>query len=436
MKFIERWKYFIHRLEVCLVALSFCLAGCSTDMKVHSSDSGLSDSSAVESRPDSSDPIAPIKDFEQDPYTTEFVIDRTLAQAVRKNQGQPDDMPLTEEFAAKVTELLLWDGVRIKTLTGISNFISLERLAISETDCQDIEELTQIPSLTSVDISWGYITEIPDFSDCPNLTELHLAANCITDVTPLCKAPSLRFVNLSHNDIFSVAPLKDVTFLEALCLNGNGITDYAAIRDSQSLCQALDNAGQSSVEYALETEERAKNIVREQTDDSMTPETKLAKLYAYIIDHVTYDDSTRQNRPFGYWALCNGTGVCGDYAEALCLLARHAGLTCRVVTSETHAFNAVELDGQWYLLDSLWDDIAEGVPTDAMTWNYFGFTTETALAEPDHVYDTKRYPVAGQALQKTAGDSRTVWSLFSTKETSFIYQDKRGDCLYRDYSVG
>lgn len=96
--------------------------------------------------------------------------------------------------------------------------------------------------------------------------------------------------------------------------------------------------------------------------------------------------------------LCLDVNCITDYAEGLCLLARHAGLVCKVVSSETHAFNAVELDGKWYLFDSLWDDIAEGVPTDDSTWNYFGFTTEEAFAMPHHVYDTKRYPVSEQEL--------------------------------------
>lgn len=410
---------FIHRLAICFAALSVCLAGCSGDLEIPSPDTGLDNSPAVEAtppetgRPDStaseslpepSHTAPPTEDFEQDPWTTAFVIDRTLAEAVRKNQGLPGDMPLTEEFAAAVTELLLWEGPRIRTITGISNFVSLERLVIQETDCNDIGELTLIPSLISVDISWGYIAEIPDLSACPNLTELRLPANCITDITPLCKAPSLRFVDLNNNDISSVAPLKDVAFLEYLCLDGNGVTDYGAIRDSQPLCQALDNGSQSPVAYALETEERAKSIVQEQTDASMTPEEKLIKLYAYIIDHVAYDDSSRQNRPLGYWALCRGRGVCGDYAEGFCLLARHAGLTCRVVSSETHAFNAVELDGKWYLLDTLWDDVTEGAPTDARAWDYFGFTTETALEEPDHVYDTKRFPVSEQTFIERNGE--------------------------------
>lgn len=414
MKSALRGRRFIVRLAICFAALSVCLAGCLTNteappsgtgpddssaVKDPLSETGLPDSTASEGLPEPSGPLASTEDFERDPYTTDFVIDHTLAEAVRKNQGLPDGMPLTKEFAAAVTELSLWEGPRIRTLSGISNFISLERLTVQETDCNDIGELTLIPSLISVDVSWGYITEIPDFSACPNLTELRLAANCITDVTPLCKAASLRFVDLSCNDISSVAPLKDAAFLEHLCLDGNGVTDYAAIRDSRPLCQALDAGSQSPFSYALETEERAKQIVQEQTDASMTPEEKLIKLYAYIIDHVSYDDSGRPSRPFGYWALCQGRGVCGDYAEGLCLLARHAGLTCREVMSETHAFNAVELDGKWYLLDSLWDDTAGDAPTDARTWNYFGFTTETALEEPDHVYDTKRFPVSEQAFQ-------------------------------------
>ena len=429
MKSALRKKRFIHRLAICIAALSVYLAGCSGNMEsppsaegpdnsptvegpspdtdspdspaveAPSPDTSLPDSAAAEGLPEPSDPAAPTEDFERDPCTTAFVIDRTLAEAVRVNLGLPDDMPLTEEFAASVTELFLWEGPRIRTLTGISNFTSLERLVVQETDCNDIGELALIPSLISIDISWGYITEIPDFSTCPNLTGLRLPANCVTDVTPLCKAPSLRFVDLNNNDISSVARLKDMTFLDHLCLDGNGVTDYAAIRDSRPLRQAIDAGSQSSVAYALETEERAKSIVWEQTDASMTPEEKLIKLYAYIIDHVAYDEGGRQSRPFGYWALCQGKGVCGDYAEGLCLLARHAGLTCRVVSSETHAFNAVELDGKWYLLDTLWDDTAGDGPTDARTWIYFGFTTETAFEDPDHVYDTKRFPVSEQTFQ-------------------------------------
>ena len=413
MKFAETGKYFTFHFEICLIALALFLSGCSKDIEVSPSDPVTAPTFiSAESQPDTPSPVDPIpnpehdseqalgQDFERDPYTTEFAIDRTLAQAVRKNQGLPDDMPLTKEFAAAITELLLFDGVRIETLNGISNFTSLERLSVSETDCQDIEELTQMQSLTYIDISWGYIAKIPDFSDCPNLTELHLAANLIADVAPLCNATSLRFVDLSHNDITSVAPLKDVTFLDALCLDANCITDYAAIKDNQTLRRALDAASQSSFEYAIQTEERAKNIVSELTDDSMTAENKLAKLYAYIIDNVTYDESSRSSRPFGYWALFDGKGVCGDYAEGLCLLARHAGLVCKVVSSDTHAFNAVELDGKWYLFDSLWDDIAEGAPTDYSTWNYFGFTTEAAFAMPHHFYDAKRCPVSEQWLKK------------------------------------
>ena len=412
MKTSERVKRFWRRMAICFMVLALCLGGCSSKVGTPSSDTlptdstaegsltDTSDSSPADSLQDPSDTGFEENDFEKDPYTTDFVIDRTLADAVREDQGMPDDMPLTREFAASVTELLLWDADHISTITGISNFTSLERLTMPGGDLKSIEELARMPSLTSVFISWGYITEIPDFSDCPNLTELYLSSNCITDLTPLCKATSLRFVDLGCNNISSVAPLKDVDFLEYLCLEGNCITDYGEIKDSAPLRQALDAGSQSPLEYALEAEETAKRIVGDMIDDSMAPEVKLATLYAYIIDNVSYDESYHLFRPFGYRALCTGVGVCGDYAEALSLLACHAGLKCVVVSSDTHAFNAVEFDGKWYLFDSLWDDVAESEPTNPLTWDYFGFTTETALALPDHAYDTKRYPVAEEKLQK------------------------------------
>lgn len=363
----ERKPKYVRLLSVFVAWLLLCLTGCGYDAS------------------SSKEP------FEQDPATTELVIDRTLAQAIRIAEGLPEDAPLTKDFAASVTELSLWDGVKINSLDGISQFTALERLTATETNCWDIGELALMPSLTSIDISWSYITEIPDFSGCPFLTELYLSANCITDVTPLCKAPSLRNVYLSNNRIVSVAPLKDITFLEGLCLDNNGIVDYAVIRDNRPLCEALDALSQAPFSDALKTEEKAKAIVEAEICATMTPEQKLARLYSYVIDHAVFYDGFRPAEAFGYGILFQGRGVCGDYAEALCLLARHAGLQCQVIYSDTHAFNAVELHGAWYLVDSLWDDTGGD-------WEYFGFSTETALSSPPHVYDTERYPVAAQAL--------------------------------------
>lgn len=56
--------------------------------------------------------------------------------------------------------------------------------------------------------------------------------------------------------------------------------------------------------------------------------------------------------------------VCEGYSKAFKLLCDRAGIPCRTVygvaDGENHSWNYVELKGQWYLVDSTWDDPVGG----------------------------------------------------------------------------
>ncbi|MBW3077640.1 transglutaminase domain-containing protein [Bifidobacterium simiiventris] len=62
------------------------------------------------------------------------------------------------------------------------------------------------------------------------------------------------------------------------------------------------------------------------------------------------------------YGMVDGKGVCLAYAYAYQLLAKAAGLDTRVVigsvtgTTASHAWNYVDIDGTWLLVDSTWDD--------------------------------------------------------------------------------
>ncbi len=93
-----------------------------------------------------------------------------------------------------------------------------------------------------------------------------------------------------------------------------------------------------------------------QLDASMTDEQKYLFLHDYLVTHCYYDKSlTRHN---AYDALVDGTAVCQGYSEAYACLAKLAGLSAPVVSSEAqdHAWNLVTLDGERYYVDCTWDD--------------------------------------------------------------------------------
>lgn len=106
--------------------------------------------------------------------------------------------------------------------------------------------------------------------------------------------------------------------------------------------------------------------------EKATQYEKIEAVYDYLCDSVIYDD-VRKIRPFfpdqytlqemniaytAYAALVDGAAVCEGYATAFYRLALELGIDARLVhgtAGEAHAWNLVELDGQYYYMDATWD---------------------------------------------------------------------------------
>ena len=87
-------------------------------------------------------------------------------------------------------------------------------------------------------------------------------------------------------------------------------------------------------------------------------------LHDYLITHCDYDYRVDiGNMPFishqAEGALLNGTAVCSGYAKAYEALLDAAGIPCETITGYAggyHAWNLVQVDGEWYHVDATWDD--------------------------------------------------------------------------------
>ena len=88
-------------------------------------------------------------------------------------------------------------------------------------------------------------------------------------------------------------------------------------------------------------------------------------LHDYVVLNTAYgpiqgDGALLSTYPEGYFSLVNGQGQCMDYAGAYQVLMDLAGIPCETVfgdsTAGDHAWNIIQLDGEWYHVDTTWDD--------------------------------------------------------------------------------
>lgn len=121
-------------------------------------------------------------------------------------------------------------------------------------------------------------------------------------------------------------------------------------------------------------------------------ENELA-IHDYLVSNVEYG-SMEEETHTAYDALIKGRAVCSGYAEAFKTLLDMLGIENHsvkgTVNGESHSWNLVKLDGEWYHVDVTWDDPIDGDGT--ISHKYFNVTdADMAL---DHIWEAADYPQA------------------------------------------
>lgn len=146
------------------------------------------------------------------------------------------------------------------------------------------------------------------------------------------------------------------------------------------------------------------DVMDTQIHPGMTDFQKELALHDYLVTHCKYSetlaDSEKSDIYRAYGALVNGDAVCNGYAEAMDILLRCAGINSKFVIGTAsgtggdwidHAWNLVELDGNWYHLDSTWND---PVPDqEGLTVHPYFNVTDDILSQ-NHKWEKADYPEA------------------------------------------
>lgn len=146
---------------------------------------------------------------------------------------------------------------------------------------------------------------------------------------------------------------------------------------------------------------KCREVLEACVSQEMTDFQKELALHDWIMAHCAYDRSVHDPRtPQGlphntdpYGMLTGGYGICLGYASTFQLLMDLAGVKCITVVgassgnSEDHAWNMVELEGEWYCVDVTWDDPSSSRPNH----RYFNVTSQS-LADSNHQWDYAAVP--------------------------------------------
>ena len=119
-------------------------------------------------------------------------------------------------------------------------------------------------------------------------------------------------------------------------------------------------------------------------------------VHDYLVDSIEYDSSISKNHIYDiYGALVSRECVCEGYAKAFQYLMNEVGIDNVIVIgtgtnsnnqTESHAWNYVKLDNNWYAVDVTWDDpilIGTGKLPEKSKYKYFLKGSNTF--EKDHI---------------------------------------------------
>lgn len=140
-------------------------------------------------------------------------------------------------------------------------------------------------------------------------------------------------------------------------------------------------------------------VMEEMLTADMTPAERELAIHDWMIDHTDYDRAEAlPNNQHPYGLLLEGQAICIGYANTFQLFMDLLDIPCITVVSDTHAWNQVQLDGEWYGVDVTWDDPMgsyEDVPAagEPAHHTYFNVTGDF-LRETGHKWEADGVPEA------------------------------------------
>jgi internalin A len=123
----------------------------------------------------------------------------------------------------------------IRDISSLGSLVRLKTLAVNSNSILDVTPLANLTSLVELDLGSNDIFDISGLENLTNLVSLTCLENRIVSISPLRSLNQLSYLNLGRNRIADISVLKNLKQLVNLWLIGNQINDFSVIGELNNL---------------------------------------------------------------------------------------------------------------------------------------------------------------------------------------------------------
>ena len=148
-------------------------------------------------------------------------------------------------------------------------------------------------------------------------------------------------------------------------------------------------------------EQKVNEIIKAYIKDSMSDREKIKTIHDYIINNTKYDNkyiekTSNYKSNIAYGALIEGNAICSGYTDAMAIFLNKFNIPNYKISSSTHIWNLVYIDGDWKHLDLTFDDPVSNTNANLLEYDYFLITTNQLykLDKDEHTFNEKVFSEA------------------------------------------
>lgn len=206
-----------------------------------------------------------------------------------------------------------------------------------------------------------------------------------------------------RNKILYLSMDKLVKSIAKTVNNNAEIMYYTGVNYSKGSLKIVYSKNREEIKnHQNQLRDKRVQILNQIITDDMGEFESIKSIHDYVIENTKFDSrifeigEVPSESYTAYGVLVLGVGVCEGYAKAVKYLLDEIGIESLVVLGildgENHAWNLINIGGDYYHLDTTCNDPINKEKTDSLQYNFFNITDDDISAS--HSWDKDEYPLA------------------------------------------